>query len=156
MHYSVSYTTREPRKGEENGVDYFFISKEDFIRGIDTGAWVEWAEVHDNFYGTALEFLKSGISSGRDILLDIDVQGTLQILKQFPESITIFIMPPSLDILRQRIERRGTDSREVIEKRLENARGEIEGKKHYSHVIVNDQLEKAFSELIDIILQYPG
>ncbi|MFC1813542.1 guanylate kinase [Thermodesulfobacteriota bacterium] len=154
MFYSVSYTTREPRRGDRKGVDYHFISKGDFKKRIEKGTWAEWAEVHGNYYGTDTEFLDRGLASGSDILLDIDVQGTRQILEKYPEAITIFIMPPSLDILRSRLEARGTDSEEVISRRLANAEKEMAQKDLYRHIITNDQLSVAIEQLISIIDQY--
>ncbi|MBU1711785.1 MAG: guanylate kinase, partial [Proteobacteria bacterium] len=154
MLYSISYTTREPRKGEKNGVDYHFISKEYFEKLITEGKWAEWAKVHGNYYGTSAVFLDEAIASGNDILLDIDVEGTKQIIGRYPDSITIFIMPPSLDILRFRMESRGSDSREVIERRMVNAEMEISQRSIYKHVIVNDNLLKAVTELISIVEIY--
>ena len=154
MLYSVSYTTRSSRKGEQNGVDYHFISKEAFKRDIEMGRWSEWAEVHGNYYGTSAEFIEKGLSSGRDILLDIDVQGTIQILKRHPDSVTIFVLPPSMNTLRQRLEMRGTESKTVLRRRLENAKKELAHKDLYRHVIVNDQLSSAVEELISIIEGY--
>jgi len=154
MLYSVSYTTRSSRKGEQNGVDYHFISKEAFKRDIEMGRWSEWAEVHGNYYGTSAEFIEKGLSSGRDILLDIDVQGTIQILKRHPDSVTIFVLPPSMNTLKQRLEMRGTESKTVLRRRLENAKKEMAHKNLYRHVIVNDQLLSAIEELISIIERY--
>ncbi|MFC1828901.1 guanylate kinase, partial [Thermodesulfobacteriota bacterium] len=99
MLYSVSCTTREVRKGEQNGLDYRFISKGDFRKKIESDSWAEWAEVHGNYYGTDAGFINRGLREGESILLDIDVQGTRQILKKYPDAVTIFVMPPSLDIL---------------------------------------------------------
>jgi len=152
--YSVSTTTRKPRLGEENGRDYHFLSKDDFVRGIALDQWAEWAKVHDNYYGTPAEFLDTQLAVGKEILLDIDVQGTIQILKRYPDSITIFIMPPSLDTLKKRMEARGTDSPSVIEKRLMNAKDEMAKKDLYRHIMVNDSLEKAKAELISIVEFY--
>ncbi|MFC1567294.1 guanylate kinase [Thermodesulfobacteriota bacterium] len=152
--YSVSYTTRELRSGEQDGVDYYFITKNNFKKGINNGKWAEWAEVHGNYYGTSAEFIDKNLAAGRDILLDIDVQGTIQLLERYPDSITIFILPPSFEILRERLESRGTDSKAVIERRLENAQKEMAKKDLYRHVIVNDQLADAVAELISIIGKY--
>ena len=149
--YSVSTTTRAPRPGEENGKDYFFVSEEEFVSGINQNKWAEWAKVHDYYYGTSSEFIHDHLFRGEDILLDIDILGTLQILKQFPDSITIFIMPPSLAILKERMRSRGTDSREVMAKRLKNAEEEIAQKNLYRHIIVNDNLDTATAELVNII-----
>ena len=154
MLYSISYTTREPRKGEKDGVDYHFISKEYFRKQIEEGKWAEWAKVHGNYYGTSAVLLDEAIASGNDILLDIDVEGTKQIIGRYPDSITIFIMPPSLDILRFRMESRGSDSKEVIERRMTNAEKEIFQRNIYKHIIFNDNLHKAVAELISIVEMY--
>jgi len=154
MLYSISYTTREPRNGEQDGIDYYFISRDDFKKRIDGCKWAEWAEVHGNYYGTSAEFLDDGLASGRDILLDIDVQGTIQILERHPDSITIFIMPPSPETLGKRLELRGTDSKAVIARRLVNAEKEMAKKDLYRHVVVNDQLSEAIEKLISIMEKY--
>lgn len=151
MLYSVSHTTRPPRAGEQQGVDYFFIDTKQFEKKIHQGAWAEWAKVHDCYYGTCRRFLRDGLSAGRDILLDIDVQGMLQIVRHYPHSITIFIMPPSIEVLKIRLERRGTDSSAEISKRLANARTEMKKKDLYQHVIVNDRLSAAVERLLGII-----
>ncbi|MCG6911744.1 MAG: guanylate kinase [Deltaproteobacteria bacterium] len=152
--YSVSYTTRDPRAGEKDGEDYHFISREDFLKKLDRAYWAEWALVHDNYYGTSAAFLSDALAGGRDVLLDIDVQGTLQILERFPEAVTIFVMPPSLEVLGQRLEGRATDSPETIRKRLRNAVREMAQKNIYRHIVVNDELEKAAGELIAIVESY--
>lgn len=154
MLYSVSYTTRAPRPGEVGGRDYEFISQAEFEEGIGAGRWAEWAQVHGNYYGTSSEALRRAVAAGRDILLDIDVQGARQICSLFPQSVTIFIMPPSLDILAKRLHARGTDDPEAIAVRLRNARGEMEQRDAYDHVIVNDRLEAAVEELIGVIESY--
>jgi len=154
LQYSVSSTTRSPRQGEQDGVDYFFITKKEFEKKIAEDKWAEWASVHDNYYGTSAEFLDEKLSAGIDILLDIDVQGAEQILSKFPDCVTIFIMPPSPDALQARLSKRGTDSEEVIAKRLINAEKEIEKKGMYRHIIVNDKLQVAIDELISIMESY--
>lgn len=154
MLYSVSFTTRDPRKDEISGIDYHFVSKEDFAEKIKEGKWAEWAEVHGNFYGTSAEFLDEALSSGRDVLLDIDVEGTRQILNRYPDSITIFITPPDLGILRKRIESRGSDSRVVIERRLKTAEMEMAQKGLYKHVILNDSLDEAVADIVSIVEMY--
>ena len=152
--YSVSYTTRSLRGGEQNGVDYHFISKDEFEKGIAQGRWAEWAEVHDHYYGTCADFLSRELNAGRDILLDIDIQGAGQILQRYPDGVTIFIMPPSLETLKSRLQSRGTDSPEVIAIRLKNARAEIAQKDVYRHIITNDRLTDAVAELIAIFEKY--
>ncbi len=154
MEYSVSYTTRMPRKGEENKIDYYFITKEAFKEKIKSGKWAEWAEVYGNFYGTSAEFLDARLTAGINLLLDIDVQGTIQIKKKYPDSITIFIMPPSLKTLRTRLESRGTDNQHTIEMRLAIAEKEMKKKDLYRHIIINDNLSTAVSELIRAIKIY--
>jgi guanylate kinase len=152
--YSVSYTTRSLRSGEQKGVDYHFIVKDEFEKGIASGRWAEWAEVHDHYYGTSADFLDGELSIGRDILLDIDIQGTRQILQRYPDGVTIFIMPPSLETLKSRLQSRGTDSPEVIAVRLKNAREEMAQKNLYRHIITNDRLTDAVAELIAIFEKY--
>jgi guanylate kinase len=142
------------RNGEQDGADYYFITRNSFKKGIKNGKWAEWAEVHGNYYGTAAEFIDKNLTAGRDILLDIDVQGTIQLLERYPDSITIFIMPPSFEILKGRLESRGTDSQAAIAGRLENAQKEMAKKDLYRHVIVNDQLADAVAEIISIIEKY--
>ncbi len=149
--YSISYTTRAPRPGEVDGVDYFFIDEAGFRQGIAEGRWVEWAQVHGHYYGTALAFIDGMLAQGNDLLLDIDVQGAAQLVKRYPEAVTIFIMPPSMDVLRQRLEQRGTDSAGVIDQRLHNAMQEIAARSRYRHIVVNAKLEQAVDELLDIL-----
>jgi len=154
MLYSVSYTTRKPRNGEQSGIDYHFIKKKDFKDKIKSGKWAEWAEVHGNYYGTSAQLLDKGLDSGRDIILDIDVQGTIRLLERYPESVTVFIMPPSIGELKSRLELRNTDSSEVISRRLENAKIEMAKKDLYLHVIINDQLPDAIGQLIAVIEKF--
>ena len=154
MLYSVSYTTRKPRNGEQSGIDYHFIAEKDFKDKIKTGKWAEWAKVHGNYYGTSAELLDKGLDSGRDIILDIDVQGTIRLLERYPESVTIFVMPPSIEELKRRLELRNTDSSEIIARRLENAKIEMAKKELYLHVIINDQLPDAIEQLVAIIENY--
>jgi guanylate kinase len=152
--YSVSSTTRSPRGGEQNGKDYHFITKDEFEKGIARGRWAEWAEVHDHYYGTSADFLNGELSGGRDILLDIDIQGTRKILQRYPDAVTIFIMPPSLETLKSRLQSRGTDSPEAIAVRLQNAAEEMAQKDLYRHIIINDRLTDAVGELIVVFEKY--
>ncbi|MFH0731230.1 MAG: guanylate kinase [Pseudomonadota bacterium] len=154
IRYSVSYTTRLPREGERDGVDYHFITREAFETRLARGLWAEWARVHDNYYGTDAEFLEKSISAGQDVLLDIDVQGAEQILNRFPDSVTVFIMPPSMTELERRLTQRGTEAPAVIERRLMNAASEMARKDLYRHVIVNDRLDEAISAFIALISAY--
>ncbi len=154
MLFSVSYTTRKPRNGEQSGIDYHFVKKKDFKDKIRSGKWAEWAEVHGNYYGTSAELLDKGLDSGRDIILDIDVQGTIRLLERYPESVTVFVMPPSIEELKRRLELRDTDSGEVIARRLENAKMEMAKKELYLHLIINDQLHDAIEQLVAVIENY--
>jgi guanylate kinase len=151
LKYSVSSTTRPPRQGERDGVDYFFVTREDFYNRLEKGGWAEWAEVYGNFYGTSAAFLDRALAAGEDVLLDIDVQGTRQILRMYPDCVTVFIMPPSLEVLRERLEKRGTDSPEVIAKRLVSAREEMAQKSLYRYVVVNDHLPDTLAELTRLV-----
>jgi guanylate kinase len=152
--YSVSYTTRLPRKGEKDGVDYHFIEKKKFEKLLESDQWAEWANVHGNFYGTSRSFIEKKIEEDRDVLLEIDIQGTRQIMTQYPESITIFVAPPTWTDLETRLKSRGTDPDEVIERRLTDAKKEVNCRKIYQHMIVNDNLEAAKKELIKLIEHY--
>jgi guanylate kinase len=149
--YSVSFTTRKPRLGEQHGVDYFFITQAEFIRRINADQWAEWARVHDNYYGTSTEYIEKWLHAGKDILLDIDVQGMLQMHKRYPDIITIFVMPPDVEALRERMAFRGADTDEVMNKRLSNAQSEMAQSGFYRHVIVNDLLEDAKRQLIELV-----
>ncbi len=152
--YSVSYTTRAPRPGEQHGRDYFFITEVEFQQGIAAGRWAVWARVHGNLYGTSAQWVAETLSDGQDILMDIDVQGTRQMLERFPEAITIFIRPPSLEILAQRLRQRDSDDDAAIAVRLSNAQEEMAQQTLYRHVVVNDDLDRAAHELIALIDQY--
>ena len=152
--YSISHTTRPPRKNEVHGRDYYFIPNEAFEEKIRAGEWAEWARVHGNYYGTSARQLNELMADGRDILLDIDVNGARQIKSRYPESIAIFIMPPSIKALEDRLRNRGTDSEDEIEKRLAHAHNEIAGRSFYDHEIVNDRIEDAVEELAGLIMAY--
>jgi len=149
--YSISHTTREPRTSEQDGVDYFFITDDEFRHHIEKGSWAEWAKVHGHYYGTSAQFIDRYLSEGKNILLDIDVNGAKQILCRYPLSITIFIMPPTFETLKQRLIKRGTDNEQIIAKRLKNAKTEIAQKDQYKHIVVNDSLPEAIKTLSAII-----
>ncbi len=149
--YSVSYTTRKPRPGELDGKDYHFVSADVFKKMIKEDGFAEWAEVYGNFYGTSLELINKSLTSGKDILFDIDVQGTIQLLEKYPDSITVFIMPPSIDKLKERLESRGADDSQTILRRIESADNEIKKKNIYKHIIINDILDDAVKDLMEII-----
>jgi guanylate kinase len=152
--YSVSYTTRAPRRGEREAIDYHFISEADFREGINAGRWAEWAMVHGNYYGSSATWIEQTLSNGRDILMDIDLQGARQMMQRFPQAVTIFIMPPSLEELETRLRMRGTDSRENIALRLHNAKEEIAQHGICQHVLLNDNIDRATEALIDLIQGY--
>ncbi len=151
MEFSVSYTTRKPRNGEINGRDYWFVDRETFEKMIEEGDFLEWAEVYGHLYGTSKSQVIKALSEGKDVLLDIDTQGALNVKKNFPEAVLIFILPPSLRELKRRLESRGTDDEETIKKRLKIAREEIRRAPLYDYVVVNDVLEIAFDNLRSII-----
>ena len=150
LSYSISHTTRPPRKNEQEGLDYYFVSKKEFKEKISQDNWLEWAKVHENYYGTSKDFVTKHLAKGKSLLLDIDVQGARQIMKSGLNMVTIFIMPPSIEALSQRLEKRGTDSKKVIETRLKNAKTEIAQKELYQYVVINDDLEQAKKELSNI------
>ena len=141
--FSVSMTTREPREGEQHGREYYFVTREDFLRNIDAGNFLEYATVFDNLYGTPKDMVMNRLERGRNVLLDIDVQGGLQVKKAMPEAVLIFILPPSLKELRRRLEGRGTETAEKIEHRLSQALNEIKLIGEYDYYIVNDILDEA-------------
>ena len=151
LSFSISYTTRLPRPGEVNGQHYFFVSEKEFKRSIARGEMLEWAKVYGHYYGTPLHFVKEKIAAGKDVILDIDIQGAQEVKKKIPEAILIFIIPPSWEELQRRITNRSTDSLEVIKKRLKAARKEIKVARDFDYIVINDILENALQELTSII-----
>ncbi|MCT7566307.1 guanylate kinase [Aliarcobacter butzleri] len=150
-YFSISTTTREPRVGEVNGVDYFFVSKEEFEEDIKNGNFLEYAKVHDNYYGTSLKPIINALNEGKLVIFDIDVQGHHLVRKKMNDSVTsVFITTPSLKVLEERLNNRNSDSLEVIEKRVKNAKKEIEFFDEYDYFIVNDNLASASNELVSI------
>lgn len=149
--FSVSMTTREPREGEVHGKDYYFVTREEFIANIEAGNFLEYAEKFDTLYGTPKEMVLNRLERGRNIILDIDVQGALQVRKAMPEAILIFILPPSLTELRKRLEGRGTESAEKIEKRIGEALNEIRVIGEYDYYLVNDDLDSAVERIRNIM-----
>lgn len=149
--YSVSATTRQPRPGEVEGVNYFFKSKEEFRRMIEQDELLEWAEYVGNYYGTPRAFVDAMLASGRDVILEIEVQGALQVKDKFPQGTFLFLAPPDLEELENRIIGRGTESEETIRKRMEVARAEIELMDHYDYVVVNDEIDWACDRIQAII-----
>jgi guanylate kinase len=151
LRFSVSYTTRKPRGNEKPGESYVYISRQDFLDRIQRNEFLEYAEVFGNFYGTNREVLESARSEGKDLILDIDVQGARQLKGRIPEAVSIFILPPSRDILEQRLRSRSEDSEEVIQRRLRDAAQEIRNYKQYDYVLINHQVEESVGTLAAII-----
>ena len=152
IRHSISYTTRAPRQGEINDLHYTFVDKDSFRAMIAEGVFVEWAEVHGNYYGTSKKRIEELADAGIDVILDIDVQGAHQIKKDLSGCVFIFILPPSMKVLRKRLVERMSDSDEVIGRRLKNAAGEIKEYENYDYVIVNDIMEDALKELESIVI----
>jgi guanylate kinase len=151
VEFSVSFTTRPPRAGETDGVDYRFVDRKEFDQRRERGEFVEWAEVGGHLYGTSAEAIRHAAAGGRDILLDIDTQGAMNIRRQIPEAVLIFILPPSRAALEERLSRRGTDRPEEVARRLGLARGEVEKSPSYDYLVINDDFETAYGQLQAIV-----
>lgn len=149
--HAVSFTTRPPRPHERDGRDYYFVDEQTFRRMVDQGEFLEWAKVHGHLYGTARSELEKHLTEGNDVVLDLDTQGAAQLKRIFPQGVFIFIVPPDLKMLEERLRRRETDSEEEIRRRLKKALEEIQHYKEYQYVIVNDVLERAVAEMKAII-----
>ncbi|MFQ6111190.1 MAG: guanylate kinase [Nitrospinota bacterium] len=154
--HSVSCTTRPPRPGEREGEEYYFLSEKAFREKVSSGEFAEWAKVHGHLYGTSARRLEEMRARGFDVVLDIDVQGARQLKARYPEAVTIFIMPPSIEALRKRLRGRRGDAEDEIERRLKVARAEIEERDFFEHVIANDNFEDALRELKAIFLAKRG
>ncbi len=152
LQFSVSFTTRAPREGEVEGEHYFFISVAEFERLRDTDELLEWAEVFGNYYGTSQAILRKAKAAGKDLILDIDVQGAAQLKQRLNQAVSIFILPPSRQVLESRLRNRSSDSDEVIQRRLEEASNEIEEFGKYDYLLINDNLDASFEQLRGIIL----
>ena len=148
---SVSMTTRQPREGEKNGVDYFFSTKEDFEKKIEEKGLLEYAKYCDNYYGTPRAYVEEQLESGKDVILEIEIQGALYIKEQFPEALLLFVTPPSMAELKRRLEGRGTETPEVIRKRLLRAGEEAAGIESYDYVVINDDLQQCVEEIHRIV-----
>lgn len=149
--YSVSATTRPPRAGEEDGVNYYFMSADKFKELADGGGMLEYAEYCGNYYGTPAKAVHDKLSEGKDVVLEIEVQGAAKIREKCPEAVFIFILPPSRDALRERLEKRGTESAEYIDRRVGKAAAEMEYAYNYDYVIVNDDVDRAASDFIKVV-----
>ena len=151
IHFSVSFTTRQPRVGEADGVNYNFVSRQEFERMIAGDELLEYAEYVGNYYGTSLKVIREKLDWGVDVLLDIEVQGAAQVKKRCPEAVLIFLIPPSIEELSRRLHRRNTDPEEAIESRLEKARQECRESAHYDYLVVNDTVVGATGEILSIL-----
>jgi guanylate kinase len=149
---SVSHTTRAPREGESDGRDYNFVSQEAFKALIEQSAFLEHAQVFDNFYGTSQVWVEQQLSAGHDVILEIDWQGAQQIRQQMPDMVSIFILPPSRDELLKRLTGRGTDSQEIIDRRMQDAVGEMSHYGEFDYLIINDNFEYALQELRSVVI----
>ena len=158
IHVSISSTTRAPRHGELDGREYHFVDVHHFLEQVIQGEFLEWAEVHGNYYGTSKRWIEAEMTAGRDVLLEIDWQGAQQVRKVFPQAIGVFILPPSLEALKDRLSGRGTDSAETIARRIAAARDEMRHMDEFDYVIINDDLQQALDNLISVVsasrLQY--
>ena len=150
--YSVSYTTRAMRDGEENGRDYFFVSRAEFSGLIEAAEFLEFAEVHGNLYGTSVNRVQQEISSGNDVILEIDVQGAENIRRKMPEAVAIFILPPSFEVLRQRLIARATEQQADLSLRLRNSINEVRQYEYFDYIVVNDDVKRATGDLQNIVL----
>ncbi|WP_041219491.1 guanylate kinase [Desulfitobacterium dichloroeliminans] len=150
--YSVSATTRQPRPGEVDGLHYYFRSREEFQTMIEQDQLLEWAEFCGNFYGTPKFAVEQAIQAGNDVILEIEIQGALQVKKGFSQGVFIFVVPPSMDELAQRIHKRGTESEEIIQKRLKTAARELEYVSEYDYVVINDEIPAAVDKLKSILV----
>ncbi|KHO13709.1 guanylate kinase [Latilactobacillus curvatus] len=151
FHYSVSMTTRKPRPGEQDGVDYYFVSKEEFEQEIANDGMLEYAQYVDNYYGTPMKYVNQTLDSGRDVLLEIEVQGAMQVREKCPDGVFIFLTPPDLLELRNRIQKRGTDDQATIDKRMQKAADEIKMMENYDYAVVNDEIPNAVQRIEKII-----
>lgn len=150
--YSISCTTRKPRNGEIEGVNYFFKNKEEFKQMISNNEFLEHAEVYDNFYGTPRSFVEKNLNDGKDVILEIDIQGALKVQEKFKEAVFIFIMPPSMEELKSRIVKRGSETEESLNKRFGSAFEEINYISKYNYIVINDEIEEATKRLESIII----
>jgi guanylate kinase len=150
-YFSISATTRSPRPGERDGVEYFFIAKERFQEMIENDEFLEYAQYVENSYGTPRKPIEDKVQSGYDVIMDIEVQGAKQVKEKLPEAISIFIAPPSLEELERRLRGRSTETEETILERLETAKREIEQSTNYDHIVVNDEVSRAANEILSIM-----
>jgi len=153
LDFSVSMTTRAPRGEEKEGIDYFYVDKETFEKAIEEDAFLEHAKYVDNYYGTPKAYVEKKRNEGKNVILEIDIQGGLQVIEKVPETVSVFILPPSLELLKQRLTGRGTDKPEVIEKRLAQAQREIDGSIAYKYRVTNCVVEESVKTITDILMK---
>jgi len=151
LHYSISATTRAPRTGEIDGVNYLFLTHDKFQEMIASNDFLEWAEVYGNYYGTPRSYVMELLDSGKDVILEIDTQGAMQVKNKFPQGVFIYVVPPTLDELANRIHKRGTETMEAIKKRLGCVRNELSYVNNYNYIVVNDQVSNAVNQIEAII-----
>jgi guanylate kinase len=151
LRFSISYTTRKPRRNEADGVDYLFVTEDEFMRLRDQGEMLEYAKVFDNYYATSRSQVEKHLADNRNVILEIDWQGAQQVRQSMPECVTIFILPPSVEELERRLRDRRTDSAEVIERRLSDALSDMSHWTEFDHVIINDDLNRAIADLEDVL-----
>lgn len=155
LHYSISVTTRQPRFGEQEGINYYFVNTDTFHEMIKNNELLEWAEVYGNYYGTPLSKVNEMLTQGKNVLLEIDTQGAMKVKETFSAGLFVFLLPPSLQELSDRIHKRGTDTEEVIAKRLSCAVNEVAYAKEYDYVLVNDNVQKAVNKIKAILIAEP-
>lgn len=152
LYYSVSFTTRAPRTGEQDGVNYHFVTREAFQERIDRGEFLEYAEYVGNFYGTSMAVIREKLDQGVDVILEIESQGAAKVRQKMPEAVSLFLVSPSFEELSRRLHGRGTDSEEVIQRRLATARKEVNELEHYDYIVINDTIENAVGEILAILV----
>lgn len=151
LYFSVSFTTRAPRQKEQDGVNYHFITREEFQDRIDRGEFLEYAEYVGNYYGTSMQVIREKLEQGIDVILEIEIQGAAKVREKLPEAVSLFLVPPSFEELSRRLYARGTDSEETIRKRLETARREVKEIVNYDYIVVNDTVDRAVEEILAIL-----
>lgn len=152
LEYSISATTRHSREGEVDGEDYFFLSENEFFNLVDNDRFIEWAKVHNNYYGTPKDYVLKMIEKGKDVILEIDIQGAKQIRKSYPEAVFVFLAPPSLEELVKRLDQRGSENKHSKEIRLNNAREEMKERENYDYEVINDKIDQAVLKFKSIII----
>ncbi len=151
LYFSVSFTTRPPRQGEQDGVNYHFVTREEFQARISRGEFLEYAEYVGNYYGTSMQVIREKLEQGIDVILEIEIQGAAKVREKMPEAVSLFLVPPSFEELSRRLRSRGTDSEEKIQQRLEVARREVREIEQYDYIVVNDTVDRAVEEILAIL-----